>query len=153
MPKQSALERALRLLNYRSRGKKELEKSLLDRQYEPDDINNALAQLEAIGLVNDERFAQSLAETRILVSRRGRHAIFFELIKKGIDKDLIESVLNSLDEGAELEAAKSLAESRLKRWGDLEPLKRKMRLLSLLQRRGFGAKIIRRVFDELGERL
>lgn len=153
MPKPSALERALRLLNYRIRGKKELTKSLEERHYQPDEIADAVAQLEKVGLINDERFAKSLAETRVLVSRRGRHAIFFELLKKGIDKELIEEVLAGLSRESELEAARSLATSRLKRLADLEPLKRKMRILSLLQRRGFSAEVIRQVVRELGEHL
>jgi len=147
MAKPSALERALRLLNYRLRGKQELIKALEERGYAQADIDDAIGQLEVLGLVDDARFAKSLAETRVLVSRRGRHAIFFELLKKGIDKELIETVLSNLEEESELEAARSLAESRLKRWQDLEPLRRKHRLLSLLQRRGFSGKIIREIME------
>lgn len=153
MPKPSALDRALRLLNYRLRGRQELEQALRQRHYTDADIAAAIDQLIAVGLVDDERFARTLAETRVLVSRRGRQAIFFELLKKGIDKELIESTLANLDQGAELEAAQSLAESRLKRWSDLDPLKRRMRLLSLLQRRGFSGQVIKAVLDTMRGRL
>jgi regulatory protein len=137
------------LLNYRLRSKKELTVALLDKGYLIGEVNQALEQLEAVGLIDDPRFAQLLAETRVSVSRRGRQAIFFELLKKGVAKDLIETTLGQLDEEAELEAARSLAESRLRQWRSLEPLKRRQRLLSLLQRRGFPSSVIRQVVKEV----
>jgi regulatory protein len=141
------------LLNYRLRSRHELEQALLQRRYSHEEVRTALNELEAVGLVNDPQFAKSLAETRVLVSRRGRQAIFFELLKKGLDKELIKGTLNNLDQGAELEAAQSLSESRLKQWRNLEPLKRRARLLSLLQRRGFPSTVIREILTKFRGRL
>lgn len=153
MKRPTALERALRLLNYRLRSRRELEQALTDRKYSQEEIGKALEELEAVGLVNDAQFAKSLAQTRVQVSRRGRQAIFFELLKKGLDKELINETLENLDRDAETEGAAWLAESRLRQWRDLEPLKRRARLLGLLQRRGFPATVIREITSRFRSQL
>lgn len=149
MAKPTALERALRLIGYRLRSRQELVKALEQRGYKADDITQAVGDLERIGLVDDKQFASALARTRVQVSRRGRHAIFFELLKLGIDRDLIDEVLSQIDPEDELTAAKNLLAGRQRLWADLDFLTRKRRAISLLQRRGFNSKIIRQVMDEL----
>src|SRR5688572_22130165 len=84
-------ERALRLLSVRSRSKSELRQRLLRADFEPEEVEAALVDLEAVGLVDDEAFAREVAE----YSRRkglGRRAGMAALRVKGVDRELAERI-------------------------------------------------------------
>ena len=57
----------------------------------------AIERLEELGLINDEKYAREYAE--VLLERKGfsRQRAEFELMKKGIDKDIIEEILDELE--------------------------------------------------------
>ncbi len=149
MPKRPALPYALYLLGRRGRTERELRDKLLEKKYELDEVRVAITRLLALGLLNDAQFAQNYARDKVAIYRRGRYRIGLDLLRKGVAKDQIDQALSTVDEADELVAAESLATARLKNWAALEPLKRRMRLLALLQRRGFSAKIIREVTGKL----
>jgi len=146
--KRSALEQALLLLNYRFRSRKELIGRLEEKKYDRAEIEAAIAQLEKINLVNDDQFAQSLVRNRLELSRRGPFYIRMELIKLGVEKEVIDHALAAVTAEAELESAQNLIQSRSRQWQDLNPLARKRRALSLLQRRGFSASVVKAILTE-----
>jgi len=148
MPK-TALEQALRFLQYRPRTIAELTTKLRDKKYPGDEITAVITQLTKLGLVDDVRFAKNYAESRSTIYRRGRHRIALELLQKGLPKDLITLAVAAIDPAEEVASAKSLMQSRERQWRILDPLTRKRRAIGLLQRRGFSATVIRRViFDK-----
>lgn len=124
------------------RSKAELRKSLLERGYSEEEVDKNLVELEKFGLIDDQRFAKSLVDSRVSISRRGRHAIFFEMIKKGLDRDLITSTLSEVTDEEELSAAQSLLKGRARQWSGLDRVSKRRRAFGLLQRRGFSAKVI-----------
>jgi regulatory protein len=153
MPKQprlSAIDYALRLLNYRLRSRQELEKKLTDKHYDQPEIVAAIDQLSQIGLLSDESLAKALARDRLIIARRGRQAIYWELLHKGIPKPLAQMSLKSITDSDELPVAKQLLEARLKQWTQLDDLAKKRRAIGLLQRRGFSGKVINQVLKEAG---
>jgi regulatory protein len=135
-PPTSVKDRALRLLSVRSRSRAELRFRLMRAGYEAEEIDPALADLEAVGLVDDERFAREVAESK---RRRGmgRRAGLAALRQKGVDRELAEQVVGDVNPEDEAERAYALARARLDRLGGLPPDVAHRRTMSYLVRRGY----------------
>ena len=108
-----AKEKALYLIEYRSRTKKELFDKLVVL-FGESAAERAVERLEELGLINDEKYAREYAE--VLLDRKGfsRQRAAFELIKKGIDKDVVEEILDELETDP-VEQIKKLLETKFAR--------------------------------------
>jgi regulatory protein len=139
-PRTPVKDRALRLLAVRSRSRHELRTRLVRAGYEPEDVDTALAELEAVGLVDDERFARELAESQ---RRRGmgRRAGMSALRGKGVDRDLAERTIEEVQPEDDAEIAYELARARLGRLRSLPPDVAYRRLIGFLVRRGYEPMI------------
>jgi regulatory protein len=135
-PRTSAKDRALRLLSVRSRSRAELERRLVRAGYEPDEVEAAIADLEEVGLVDDERFARELAEAK---RRRGmgRRAGLAALRAKGVDREIAEQAVGEVNPEDEADRAYELALGRLERLRSLPPDVAYRRAVGFLVRRGF----------------
>ena len=91
-----AKEKALYLIEYRSRTKRELYDKLIVL-FGESATKRAIKRLEELGLIDDEKYAREYAE--VLLDKKGfsRQRAEFELMKKGIDKDAIEEILDELE--------------------------------------------------------
>jgi regulatory protein len=139
-PSREELARALclRLLTARSRTRAELAGQLAKRGY-PDDISaRVLDRLTEVGLVDDTGFAEQWVHSRRVNAGKGKRALAAELHTKGVDNDVITSVLGAIDPAAERGRAEQLVRSRLRRenLGD-EDVRVSRRLMAMLARRGF----------------
>ncbi|MBE6770983.1 MAG: regulatory protein RecX [Ruminococcaceae bacterium] len=87
----------LRLLSYSDHSAKNLVTKLVQKGHKREYSENAVEKLKEYGYVNDERYAQYLAES--LLERKGMNirAIKFELMHKGISKQIADNVTESLD--------------------------------------------------------
>jgi regulatory protein len=120
-----ALERAARALRYRDLSADRLRRRLKRRGTAPFVREEAVATLEAAGLVNDARVARTRAES--LAGRgMGDTAIRFDLARQGLGTALIDEALAELE--PETERARRLVAAH-----GLGP-----RTARLLARRGFG---------------
>jgi regulatory protein len=151
-PRTSVKDRALRLLSVRSRSRAELRWRLHRAGYQSDEVESALHDLEAVGLIDDERFARELAEAK---RRRGmgRRAGMAALRSKGVDRDLAERVVEQVHPDDEEDRAYELARGRLERLRALPPDVVHRRLVGYLIRRGYepiiaSSAVRRAVADE-----
>ncbi len=141
----------MNLLSVRSRSREELRRRLLRVGYDPEEIDPALADLERVGLIDDERFAQEVAES---MRRRGmgRRAGISALRAKGVAAEVAELAAEEIDQGDEESRAEEVARTRLRRLGGLRPEVAGRRLLGFLLRRGFDPQAARaacrRVLEE-----
>ena len=91
-----AKEKALYLFEYRPRSIKEVEDKLVPL-FGEDASQSALSRLEELGLIDDEafarRYARQLFENKHFPSKR----VSFELMKKGIDRDIIDEIIEELE--------------------------------------------------------
>ena len=133
-------ERALRLLSVRSRSRSELRQRLLRAHFEPDEVDAALGDLEAVGLIDDEAFAREVAESQ-LRKGMGRRAGMAALRTKGVDREIAERIAEDVTPEDEAERAVEVAAKRLPRLQGLEPQKRRRRLLEFLLRRGYDYQV------------
>ena len=91
-----AKEKALYLIEYRQRSRKEIEDKLIPLFGEKAS-EAAIERLEQLGLVDDESFAREYARSIIEVKKLSGKRALFELVKKGIDKDLAEEILEEYE--------------------------------------------------------
>ncbi|MDQ4006168.1 MAG: recombination regulator RecX [Actinomycetota bacterium] len=144
-------ERALRLLSVRSRSRTELMHRLRRAGYESEEIEEALSDLERVGLIDDERFAREVAEDR---RKRGYgpRAGMAALRQKGVDRAVAERVVEESQPEDEEDRAAEVARARWPRLSNLEPPVARRRLLDFLLRRGFDFQVARdacrRVIEE-----
>ena len=162
------LEAAARSLSGAPRSRKSLEERLITAGYPEEHVRAAVARLVEIGLVDDERFAQALLDSRDRSRQRGDRALLQELRRRGIDDELAQRLLaqraageshgtepvwgatlrvvEEHSEGAEERAARAaLAKLRL-RGGDARA--EVQRLAQGLARRGFPSALSWRLARE-----
>ncbi|HEY6567898.1 MAG TPA: regulatory protein RecX [Actinomycetota bacterium] len=136
-------ERALGLLAVRPRSRRELERRLLAASFERSEVDDVLARLERVGLVDDHEFARQMAEYQYGSRRAGRRAVTGALMEKGIAPEVIAQVIDEAPDDEE-DRALALAGSRALRMGSVEPAKAFTRLTGLLVRRGYSPDVARR---------
>jgi regulatory protein len=140
-PRGTAKDRALRLLGVRARSREELRRRLAQAGFEAEDIDEALTDLEAVGLIDDERFARELARYELGRRSVGRRAALASLRRKGVGTDLAERVVEELAPDDEEAQAVEVARQRLARLNGLADDVAYRRLVGFLQRRGYDARV------------
>lgn len=92
------------------------EKDIIDKlekaEFNNEIIERVLEFLKGYDFIDDERFCDMFINDKI--KKFGKNKIKFDLIKKGIDKKLIEAKLHKVDINLEIDTAKNLAEKKLK---------------------------------------
>lgn len=141
---QRALELAYRYLNQRERTVQELRRHLSGRELPPAAVDAAVTELAEMGYLDDVRYARLFAEDRRRLEQWGSARIRSELLRRGIDPDLVESALDDED------AARDSADTELKRALALlqqrfpeAPRNRRdrQRALGVLVRRGYAPEL------------
>lgn len=142
-----AREKALYLLEHRSHSKKELEEKVA-RTAGKEAAQAAVNHMQEIGLVNDEQFARDYA--RQLVRHKGfaRRRAEYELLQKGIDRDLIEQVLEELLPEPQEKLTELIEKKYARSLGDEKGLRRTMAALQRLGYRGEDIRAALRPFIE-----
>ena len=128
----------LRLLTARARTRAELSAQLVKRGY-PDDVRAVvLDRLASVGLIDDAEFAEQWVESRRSSAGKGKRALAAELHTKGVDNDVITTVLAGIDAGAERDRAEQLVQAKLRRENlDGDQARVARRLVAMLARRGY----------------
>jgi len=131
-----------KLLKIRERSTKELCDRLKERKYPPKAINDIIAYLSDIHLLDDEKFTCNWIKWRIN-NGYGKHRIIAELKQKGIDDEVVAKALNeALTDYDEEACADHLAQKRVARYRGLELPIRQRRLYGYLVRKGFSQNIV-----------
>ena len=146
-----ATEYALKLLEYRQRSKKELARRLATKGYEWDIIEEVLAQLERLNLLDDKEFSQQWVRSRQSNKPMGRRGLQWELRRKGVPDIYIEEALSEICDDTEFETALEAARRKFKyNASDMEA--EKQRIAAFLRRRGFDwdtiSSVVEKVLDE-----
>jgi regulatory protein len=141
--RRSAKDRALGLLGHRARSRAELSRRLLRAGYEEDEVNTALDDLEAVGLVDDERFARELAMHELQQRGSGRRLAMIALRRAGVAAEVAERVVDETAPGDEQARADDVARARLRRFSGLDEATAHRRLVSHLVRRGYEPAVAR----------
>jgi len=138
---------ALMLLGYRERSLREIKIRMRQKGYEEKLVEKVVKYLKDRNLINDKRFTQIWAESRIKKGY-GRWRIQSELEQKGVNREIGDEILKDLYSGIdEVQVALDLVEK--KRWVSKEPPRLTERVSNLLRRRGFSFEVISNVVEKI----
>jgi regulatory protein len=150
---QRAVDRALNYLSYRPRSREEVRRYLRRKETPPAIIEAALARLDRLDFVNDRTFAGFWIESREQFSPRGARALKNELRMKGVERDVVDEMVNDeQDEERALRAGRKKAMALLNA-PNIDYAAFRNRLGSFLQRRGFGYQVTTRTVRALWKEL
>lgn len=143
-----ALDQAIRWIGRRPHSRQEIERKLRQLEYPEDAIAAALDKLQEQRLVDDRRFAEQWAESRIVSQKKGRRLVSYELRQKGVASEIVEAAMRAVDPQVEYEHAVQLGR---KKWRQTkgEAAARRQKTAAYLLRRGFPADIVRKVMKKL----
>ncbi len=139
---------ALRLLKLRPRSVLELRQKLNSKGYAAE-ADMLIEDFLRLGFLDDEAFTKVWLQYR-LNRPMGYRRVSRELADKGIPQDLVQSQWADIKESYdELDVVRSLAQKRIRKYTNIDPLKRKKRVMDYLARRGFQLDVIMKVIKEL----
>lgn len=141
-----AKEKALWLISYRDHSKKELTDKIR-RTCDDESAEKAVERMEELGLVNDRVFAERYARKLLFTKHMSKTAASYELVRKGIDRELADEILDSI----EVDEREQIREVIEKKYRNLSDEKIKRRAFSALQRLGYRFDDIRAVLEEYTE--
>jgi regulatory protein len=108
-------------------------------------ITQIIEKLKAYKFIDDSQFASLWMEQRAKSRHKPIRAIEFELKQKGISKDLIDKSLKDIDgKDLDLGNAKKLAERKMEFYRNLDPAKRREKVMSYLLRKGFSYDTVKK---------
>jgi len=143
---------AYRYLSYRPRSYTEVEKKLRDQGFGDVIVRAVLSNLIRLGYIDDEKFADQWAQSRVRLRGLGRRRIEQELRAKGVDRETVRRALDdALTADLEIETASRAAERKLTTMRTLDRETRRRRLAGFLERKGFSFAVIRHILKTLVE--
>ena len=148
----SAYNYALNLLSARPYSTHALHKKLIQKKYPAADADDAIRRLVDNGLLNDAKYAEQYARSKILSTGVSRRRLQQDLYRKGIKGDIATNAIAAVIEEEEIDPAaviERVAKKKLSQMGDLEPLVLRRRLFAFLARRGYDVDEIKRVVSQL----
>jgi len=148
----SAYNYALNLLSARPYSVKALHRKLIQKEYPAADADDAIRRLVDAGLLDDAKFAEQYARSKILSTGASKRRLQQDLYRKGIKPDVATNAIDNVVVDEEIDTAavvERVARKKLAQLGDLEPLVLRRRLFGFLARRGYDVDEIKRVVGQL----
>jgi len=144
---------AFRYLSNRNHSSFELKNKLRKKGFESAIIETVVLDLRNKKHLNDFTFAENFVRNRVERRKEGVMKITSELFKKGISRDIISEVTESIKEHPQnIENAIELGKSKLEKIqkrGETDYNKIKSKLFNFLKGRGFTSDVIFNVIGKL----
>ena len=138
---------AVRLLAQRDHSRRELAQKLRQRfDYDTESLDLLLDRLEAIGYLDDLRYAQAFIRSSV-ARGRGSQRVVHDLHERGVDNSLITQALAEAD----IDWCELAREQRIRKFGQALPAnyQERARQSRFLAGRGFSMDTIKAVFQRL----
>jgi regulatory protein len=105
----SAYVDGLKMLGRRELSEQQVRQRLARKEYEPDEIDAAVARLREERAINDHRVAEAIARTETGIRKRGKVRVRLQLERAGIAKETakaaMDEVFETIDDAALLESS------------------------------------------------
>ncbi|MBD3329852.1 hypothetical protein GF357_05155 [Candidatus Dojkabacteria bacterium] len=150
-------EKAANLVSIRARSEKEIrdyfykQRVKLKKKFlENIDVNwdyiadQVVMKFHDIGLLDDADFARQFVEARIAMRPRSVYMMKMELLKKGVDSDVADRVLDELVDD-ETELARAVLEKKFKQ---VSLSRKDTKKITFLQRKGFNWDVISKLVED-----
>lgn len=143
---------AINFLANRIHSEKELKLKLLRKKHKTEMIDEILNELKKKDLVDDYQYSLIYTEEKVRLKLWGEKKIKSELMKKGINSDIISKVISEkFPEENKLENAIELASKKIKSLSYKNPEKRKLaeKIYSFLASRGYDYQTSREAVEKI----
>jgi regulatory protein len=134
------LNAAFQFLSVRPRSQSEIVQRLIKRGFAETEIEQTLAKLKTLNLLDDTAFAEYWKENRTAFRPRSQRMVSLELRRKGIESEVVKAAVSGIDEKANAYQA-AVTKARSLGVADYQVFRKK--LGGFLQRRGFGYAVIK----------
>jgi len=138
-------ERAFKILRHRERSSRELKERLLRIGFDEMLVEEVIKEFVDDKTIDDERFARAFVNDYTKLKPKGNRFIFRELLKRGISRETITSLVNARNEKVLIEA---FINKKLTHLNQKVPEERR-KLIRRLLHHGFS---IDNIYDVLNER-
>lgn len=146
---EGAFRSALRALERRTHGERELGRKLERKGHEAEAIAAAVARLRGLGLLDDLAFARAYIAGK---SERGRGPVRLrhDLVSLGVSREPVERALAEMTANVEdpLDRPRALLAKRVRQLTGLSAEARRRRLTAFLGRRGYRGSDARMLVEE-----
>ena len=151
-PRPTAYNYALNLLAARPYASSALRRKLIQKEYPAADTDDVIRRLLDNGLLNDAKFAEQYARSKMLSTGASKRRVTQDLYRKGIKGDVATEAIANVVEQDEIDPAaviERVARKKLAQLGALEPIVLRRRLFGFLARRGYDIDEIKGVVARL----
>ena len=143
------MDKAVKILSVAPVSEAELRRKLFRAGYPEILVEQAVSECLRRGYINDELLASDSAEY-LTMRGTGRRMVKMKLIRRGIDRELVESAVADTDPELELEAAKYALDCKLRLLSrEKDWRKRKEKAFRFLVSRGYTSDVITKLFSEI----
>lgn len=139
----------LRQLTMAPRSRKQLEDKLREKDCADDVAREVLDRMEAVGLVDDEAYAQMLVRAQQTGRGLAKRALRQELRRKGVDDDTADATLDDINDADERDRARALAAKKMRSMHGLDATVQTRRLAGMLARKGYSSAVSWAVIREV----
>lgn len=146
LDKKTALIKAESWCAYQERAQQEVRDKLYEYGLHQKEVEEVLTELIITNFLNEERFAMAYVSGKVNIKKWGRIKIKQGLKLKKVPDKLIQKALNSIDGDKYLANLLATAEKKSAVLNEKNPIKRKYKLITYLQSKGFESDLI---FDVL----
>lgn len=139
-------EAALTMLDQAAQVSRDLEAKLVRKGYVSPAAHAAVSRLMDNGLVDDERYAQRMAQAQ-LNKAVGVYAVRRKLMAKRLPEEAIEAAMEGFDDEQQQDACNEAAAKLWRKYAALPSREGRAKLGQALARKGFGWDAIRNAVD------
>ena len=139
-----AYNQALSRLNRRAMSSHQLNTKLRELEHDEDTRQRVIDRLIELGLIDDEAYGRALIREIQNRKAAGPHLLRSKLMQKGLDRNLIDRLIEETepDHDDAVNQALELARRKLRSLRQVDTNTQKRRVWGLLARRGFNSDVI-----------
>ncbi|RZK39537.1 MAG: RecX family transcriptional regulator [Pedobacter sp.] len=142
LDKKSALLKAESWCAYQERAQQEVRNKLYEWNLYPNEVEEIISELISTNFLSEERFANAYVSGKFNIKKWGKLKIKQGLKLRKVPEKLIQKAINQISMDDYLDTLLALAEKKANILGEKDSYKRKYKLVSYLQGKGFENDLI-----------
>ena len=139
----------IKMITTKLRSKKEVYEYLEKRMVDPKDQETIIQKLTDLGFINDRNFSAAYASDRLYLSNDGPNKIKGDLCRFGVEENIVEDVMSSLDEEEITNKLRKIITKKMNHNHKYSSYVLKQKLAVELVNLGYDRDMILSLYDEL----
>ena len=148
MEREIAIKRAASFCAESERNVAEVERKLRKWGVDDDDIDSIIDRLKSDDFLNEERYCKAYINDRFKLNHWGKVKIRYELGKRDVDRQYIDTALANIDDDEYFEVLKEVVEAKRRTIKDTDTYSASAKILRYALTRGFESDIVSKVIKD-----